>query len=169
MAGQVLGSGFQFVIRSLLGGELLFPDLQARVDAMDGAAWYDWGEYVAATKGIAEVLVEATIVHVGQEIMLTARPLLEQQGFASPEALLGDWRRVFESNVRGLDESQLPVTIAATDGRATVDYGVELPPALVEGYLRGAVLMFGRRVESFTRTVVSSNGHDRLRCTVAWR
>jgi hypothetical protein len=169
MAQEVLGSGFKFVIQSMLGAELLFPELRARVAGMRDEQWYSWAEYVAATQAIAALLDDATVAAIGQDIMLVAKPLLQAQGFASPEALLGDWRQVFQSNVRGLDSGQLPHTVEARDGMALVEYGAELPAALVEGYLRGAVLMFDRRVEAYDATPTLASGVPRLQCRIAWQ
>jgi len=169
MAAEVLGSGFKFVIQSLLGGDLMFPELRDRVARMADDAWYAWDDYVRATRQVAALLDERTVADIGQRIMTVARPLLQQQGFSEPRALLSDWRRVFTANVRGLDEASNPVTREVAEGRAVIEYGTDLPPALVEGYLRGAVLMFDRRVERFAREIVKVEGVERLRCTIEWR
>ena len=168
MAAEVLGSGFKFVVNSLLGAELLFPDLRMQVALMKDDEWYDWGEYVETTRQLAQMLDHDTVVRIGCEIMLAAREHLLAQGFSSPEALLTVWEEVMAANVRDLSDAQAAHTLEASPGRAIIEYGNELPPALIEGYLRGAVLAFDRRVEGYQSRLVSSGGVERLRCTVRW-
>lgn len=169
MRQEVLGSAFKFVIENLLGIELLFPELRQRIASMQDTLWYDWADYVQATQQVAALLDHATVVTIGQDIMLTALPLLKAQGFTAPEALLGDWLAVFQANVRGLLPQQLPRTIEAQPGMAAIDYSTELPAALVEGYLRGAVLMFDGRVESYRAVATTVQGEQRLICHITWR
>lgn len=168
MTAQVLGSGFKFVVQSLLGAELLFPDLRARVEAMDDHAWYDWSDYVETTRTLAALLDRPTVVRIGSEIMLAAREHLIAQGFSSPESLLSVWEQVVAANVRGQSPAQQAHTLHAHEGEAVVEYGDELPAALIEGYLRGAVLAFGRRVQSCMVQPVVQDGVPRLRCTIRW-
>lgn len=169
MAAEVPGSAFKFVIGSLLGAELLFPDLRDRVATMDDNTWYSWADYVAATQEVAAMLDHQTVVTIGSQIMMAARSLLEAQGFATPTALLSDWQRVMEANIRGLTPQQQATTLRADATTAVIDYGTELPAALIEGYLRGAVLAFGRRVQGFSAHLVQFDGVERLRCVVQWR
>jgi hypothetical protein len=129
---------------------------------MDDNTWYSWADYVAATQEVAAMLDHQTVVTIGSQIMMAARPLLEAQGFATPTALLSDWRRVMEANIRGLTPQQQATTLRA-------DATTGLPAALIEGYLRGAVLAFGRRMQGFSAHLVQVDGVERLRCVVQWR
>lgn len=167
--GEVLGSGFRFVIRSLMGAELLLPQLRARVDAMRDDAWEPWDEYVAACRRVAAMLADETVVQVGINVMAHARPLLEAQGFATVEAALADWQAVFSANVRGLPERDLPQTLEVEAGRAVVSYPDALPPPLIEGFLRGCVAAYGRHVVGYSSAVERVDGALRLRCEIAWR
>lgn len=169
MAAEVLGSGFKFVVGSLLGAELLFPELRARVAAMRDDDWYDWSDYVATTRRLASLLDRGTVVRIGSEIMLAARDHLIAQGFSSPEALLSVWEQVVQANVRGQSPAQQARTLRAEAGEAVIEYGDELPAALIEGFLRGAVLTFGQRVEGCVVESVLIDDVPRLRCTIRWR
>lgn len=169
MSAEVLGSGFKFVVNSLLGAELLFPELRLRVEQMDDNAWYDWAEYVQTTRQLAGMLDRSTVVRIGSEIMLAARDHLIAQGFDSPQALLSVWEQVVQANVRGQSPAQEARTLRADAGEAVIEYGDELPPALIEGFLRGAVLAFDRRVERCTVEPVRVEDVPRLRCTIRWR
>ncbi len=167
--GEVLGSAFRFVVGSLMGAELLLPQLRARVAAMRDDAWEPWDEYVAACRRVSAMLSEETVVQVGINVMSQARPLLESQGFGTVEAALADWQAVFAANVRGLPELELPRTLEVEPGRAVVSYPDALPAPLVQGFLRGCVAAYGRHVVRYACTPEREDGVFRLRCEIAWR
>jgi hypothetical protein len=168
MTGEVLGSAFRFMVESLAGGEVLLPALRRRLDGLDDAAWLPWAEYVAACQALTELLGDASVRRIGAEVMRAAHGHLVAQGFATLDDALGGWRELFLANIRGLAEHQVPRVVEQDVGRLTIDYGVDLPAALAEGYLRGAVLAYGGRVRSFSAERVEVEGFPRLRCRLTW-
>ncbi len=169
MSGKVLGSAFRDVVQSLMGAELLLPELRQRVEGISDDEWAPWDEYVEACNALADLLEDQTVTRIGEQVMASARPLLERQGFPTANAALADWRAVFLSNVRDLPEASIPTTVLVTEHEAVIDYPLELPPPLIEGFLRGVALAYGHRVEGFEAVRHQGASGLRLRCRLAFR
>jgi hypothetical protein len=168
MFAEVHTSAFRFVVEGLMGGEALVPGLRERVTALPADGWAPWADYVAACQALAEVVTAATMRRVGAEVMIAAREHLVAQGFASADAALASWPALFDANVRGLSPDQRPIVRDHAQGHLVIDYGVDLPAPLVEGFLRGVVLAFGGRVRRFEAIELEVDGVPRLRCELRW-
>lgn len=168
MTAEVHASAFRFVVEGLMGGEALVPGLRERVETIDPESWVPWSEYVDACLALAAVLAPATVRRVGVGIMVAARDHLVSQGFETAAAALARWNEVAGANIRGMTPAETPSVHESEPDRVVIDYALELPPPLIEGFLRGTVLAWGGRVRSYEACEVQVAGRPRLRCTMRW-
>jgi hypothetical protein len=150
MSGELPGIYFKLVIGNLLSAQILFPEYRSRIEAMAPDKMYPWDEYTKMARDIAEKLPESTVVMIGKRIVRESKASFAAQGFDSVERILGDWKKLFSANIIGAPDEDFVSTIRFEPGKATLKAGLAQPARLVEGYLRGVVEMYGRRVKSFS-------------------
>lgn len=147
MAGRVLGKHYIDVVGQLLANSEADPGVLDRerslLAAIDPESEQPWIEFVAAVSRIAESVRPRTMIEIGERIVAAAKPEFERWGFDSAEKVLADWDAPFGSSIIDAPEEQSVITIKYEFGHAFLRAGAVLPAALIEGYIRGVVAMFG--------------------------
>jgi hypothetical protein len=169
MPGQLPGMYFKLVIGNLLSAQLMFPDLQKRIDAMRPDELHDWDEYTNMMQKLASVMPSGTIVQVGKKIVRDSKAFFMSQGFDSTEKILGDWGKLFAANIVGAPPRDMVKTTHFGPNEAVLLAGIAQPASLVEGYMRGVVEMFGHRVSHFEATLVSLAGVEYNKLLIRWK
>jgi hypothetical protein len=159
---------FKLVIGNLLSAQLMFPELQKRVDEMKPEELHEWDEYTGMMQKLAAAMPAATIVQVGKKIVRDSKAYFMSQGFDSAEKILGDWGKLFAANITGAPARDMVKTISFEGKDAVLLAGVAQPAALVEGYMRGVVEMFGHRVSHFEATTINQGGVDYNKLRIRW-
>lgn len=141
MPGQLQGIFFKSVINSLLTGQILFPDIKERVDAMDPQIWYPWDDYKRMVNAIAERMPPLVVENIGMELITQSKEVFFAQGFTTPAAIFRDYRKVFDLNVRGAPLDEGAWTESFSSGHAVICQGAVQPKPLIHGYFRGFIQM----------------------------
>ena len=168
MPGKLVGFYFKAVMAPMLTAKVLFPKYKARVDAMLDDQWYEWDEYKRMINAVADKLGHTTVCHIGMQVMASAKPLFTEQGFTTPDAFLKDWYVLVATNIKEVPEGDPPRTVAYSPGTAVIEASDAQPPALVEGYLRGAVKYYGGVLQELTTDEYLQDGALRFRWRVRW-
>ena len=146
MPGKLYGQFFKFVVNSMLTASTTFPEYKKRIDEMKDTEWYDWDEYCKIVQDITNKLGENVIKNVGQKIISQSKPVFVQQGFHTPESILKDYASFFNASVKDTPPLDSPRTIEFAPGSVKIEAGDVQPRALIEGYLRGIIKMYGKRI-----------------------
>lgn len=144
MAGKIQGMYFKAVLGPLLGAGLLMPEQKRRVDEMQERDWYDWDEYKALLAEVSSKLSPYAVTSIGFDLMVKSKDSFLEQGFDSAEKILSDWGAFFRQNVIGAPADDAPRTAQFTPGHVVIESGPAQPKAIVEGYIRGALHLFGK-------------------------
>ncbi|PRP90875.1 hypothetical protein ENSA5_60750 [Enhygromyxa salina] len=158
MAGMVLGRYFKLVVTQLLDASAGLDQLAARVESLDDAGEYDWAEFTAAVRLAAATVTELDLVSIGKRIVAASKPEFERWGFDSAEAVLTDLDTPFGAAIIDPPEHDRMTTAKYEPGYAVLRAGAVHPPALVEGYLRGVVEMYGGSVNDLACHKVHMDG-----------
>ena len=169
MSGQIQGAFFKVLLSRLLAGDLLFPELHARVTAMDEDAWYPWPDFTEMVNRVAGKLRSYAVRSVGAGLMEDSKPVFASQGFTSTDIMYARWEELMSANVRDLPPEDGAYVVSFEPGRLVIDYSAVQPAALCEGYLRGAARIFGSTIRSFEQEDVQRDGHPFTRFTVVYR
>lgn len=173
MAGRVLGKHFIDVIGQLLAHCEAEPESiardQAAIAGMDPQSEQPWTEFTAALVRVAESVRPATLIEIGERIVAAAKPEFERWGFDSAEKVLADWDAPFGASIIDAPEQQSVITIKYEPGHAFLRAGTVLPVALIEGYIRGVVAMFGAELRELACHRVTMNGHPFHLFELRWR
>lgn len=168
MPGQIPGLYFKAVMSSMLTSSALFPAHKQRIEAMNADALYAWDDYLSLLREIDAKLPANVVVGIGRKVMQQTKRVLEQQGFGSLDAIMRDWAKTFTANVQGAPSHDVMRTESYSPGHAVLLAGAAQPVAVIEGYARGAVEMFGRWVASVEATQVRSGAHEFHRIAISW-
>jgi hypothetical protein len=168
MPGQLPGMYFKLVIGNLLSAQLMFPELQKRIDEMKPEQLHPWDEYTAMMQKLASAMPPATIVQVGKKIVRDSKAYFMSQGFDSTEKILSDWGKLFAANIVGAPPRDMVKTLTYEPNDAVLLAGMAQPASLVEGYMRGVVEMFGYRVSHFEATKVAQGGAEYNKLRIRW-
>jgi hypothetical protein len=159
---------FKLVIGNLLSAQLMFPDIQKRVEEMPAESLQPWDEYTGMMQKLAASMPSGTIVQVGKKIVRDSKAYFMSQGFDSAEKILRDWGALFTANITGAPAKDLVKTLSYEPNSAVLLAGLVQPGPLVEGYMRGVVEMFGHRVAQFQSARHSQSGIDYNRMHIRW-
>lgn len=159
---------FKLVIGNLLSAQLMFPDLQKRVEAMKPEQMHPWDEYTGMMQKLASSMPAATMVQVGKKIVRDSKSFFMSQGFDSTQKILSDWASLFAANISGAPAHDLVQTLSYEPGEAVLLAGIAQPAPLVEGYMRGVVEMFGHRITHFETTATTQGGASYNKLRVRW-
>lgn len=168
MPGQLPGMYFKLVIGNLLSAQLMFPEIRKRVEEMKPDQLQPWDEYTGMMQKLAASMPAATMVQVGKKIVRDSKAFFMSQGFDSAEKILADWGSLFTANITGAPARDLVKTLVYEPKDAVLLSGLVQPAALVEGYMRGVVEMFGHRVTFFESGQVSQGGVDYNKLRIRW-
>jgi hypothetical protein len=173
MAGWVLGKHFIDVVGPLLAHCEADPGSIARDQAalarVDPASEQPWIEFVTLVARLAESVRPRALIEIGERIVAAAKPEFERWGFDSAEKMLADWDAPFGASIIDAPEEQSVITIKYEPGHAFLRAGAVLPAALIEGYIRGVITMFGDELTEFACHRVSMDGHPFNLLEVRWR
>jgi hypothetical protein len=173
MAGRVLGKHYIDVIGQLLAHSQADPDSIAREQAaiarVDPDSEQPWTEFTAALVRVADSVRASALIAIGQQIVAAAKPEFERWGFDSAEKVLADWDAPFGASIIDAPEEQSVITIKYEPGHAFLRAGAVLPVALIEGYIRGVVAMFGAELIDLACHRVTMNGHPFHLLELRWR
>jgi hypothetical protein len=159
---------FKLVIGNLLSAQLMFPEIRKRVEEMPADQLQPWDEYTGMMQKLAASMPAATMVQVGKKIVRDSKAYFMSQGFDSTAKILGDWGSLFTANISGAPARDLVKTLAYEPKDAVLLSGIVQPAALVEGYMRGVVEMFGHRVTFFEGSQVSQGGAEFNKLRIRW-
>jgi hypothetical protein len=159
---------FKLVIGNLLSAQLMFPEMRAKVDAMAPEAMHPWDEYTSMMRELAEALPATTLLQVGKKIVRESKGHFMSQGFGSADAILSDWAKLFEANIHGAPPRDLVRTVEHAPGMAVLLAGAAQPAALVEGYMRGVVEMFGHQVQELKVRAVKRRADSYNELRIRW-
>ena len=173
MAGRVLGKHFIDVIGQLLAHSeadaASIAREQAAIDAIDPESERPWEEFTATLARTAASVQPNTLVEIGRRIVAAAKPEFEAWGFDSAEKVLADWDAPFGASIIDAPEEQSVVTIKYELGHAYLRAGTVLPIALIEGYVRGVIAMFGAELVALDCHRVIMDGRPFHLFEVRWR
>ena len=168
MPGQLPGMYFKLVIGNLLSAQLMFPEIKKRVEEMPADKLQPWDEYTGMMQKLAAAMPGATMVQVGKKIVRDSKAFFMSQGFDSADKILSDWGKLFTANIHGAPARDLVKTLSYEPKDAVLLGGLVQPAALVEGYMRGVVEMFGHRVTHFESAQVSHGGGEYNKLRIRW-
>lgn len=173
MAGRVLGKHFRDVIGQLLAHSEADPAFiaheHAAIAAIDPEAEQAWDEFTSTLSRVATTVRESMLVTIGEGIVSAAKPEFERWGFDTAEKILADWDAPFGALIIDAPEDQSVHTLKYTPGQAFLRAGEVLPAALIEGYIRGVVAMFGADLLDVARHRVGMDGRPFHLFEVKWR
>lgn len=173
MAGRVLGKHFIDVIGQLLAHSeadaAAIAREQAAVASIEPESERPWEEFTATLARTAASVPSRTLVEIGQRIVAAAKPEFEAWGFDSAEKVLADWDAPFGASIIDAPEEQSVVTIKYELGHAYLRAGEMLPTGLIEGYVRGVIVMFGGELVSLDCHRVVMDGRPFHLLEVRWR
>jgi hypothetical protein len=162
MAGLVLGRYFKLVVRPLLaaqsGHEAQKSELQARMAAMEDEQEVAWDEFAAAVARASSGVHERDQAAIGERIIGASKGSFERWGFDSAESMLADLDAPFGALILDPPEHERLTTAKYEPGYALFRVGTAHPAALLEGYLRGIVELFGSTVHGLASHLVSMDG-----------
>lgn len=173
MAGRVLGKHLIDVSGQLLAHSEADPTViareQAAIAAVDPESERPWEEFTATLSRIAESVPAAALVEVGAQIVAANKAEFEGWGFDSAEKVLADWDAPFGASIIDAPEEQSVITLKYELGHAFLRAGVVLPAALIEGYVRGVITMFGAELVELGCHRVVMEGRPFHLLEVRWR
>lgn len=173
MAGRVLGKHFIAVVAQLLDHSDADPGSIAREQAalarVDPESERPWTEFTATVSRVAESVRPRALVEIGERIVTAAKAEFERWGFDSAEKVLADWDAPFGASIIDAPEEQSVITIKYEPGHAFLRAGVVLPAALIEGYIRGVVAMFGAQLSDLACHRVAMDGRPFHLFELRWR
>lgn len=173
MAGRVLGKHFRQVIGQLLAHSEADPaaiaDEQAAIAAIEPSAERPWQEFTSTLARVTASVPSHVQVAIGERLVSAAKPEFERWGFDSAEKVLADWDAPFGASIIDAPEEQSVITLKYEQGRAFLRAGDVLPVALIEGYVRGVIAMFGAELAELHCHRVVMNGQPFHLLEVRWR
>ena len=173
MAGRVLGKHFTDVIGQLLAHSeadaATIAREQAGIHSIDPESECPWEAFVATLARVAESVREPTLIELGTRIVTAAKPEFEAWGFDSAEKVLADWDAPFGASIIDAPEEESVITIRYELGHAYLRAGAVLPAALIEGYVRGTIAMFGAELAELNCHRVVMDGRPFHLFEVRWR
>ncbi len=173
MAGRVLGKHLRDVLGQLLvhseASEASLAREHAALAAVDPDSERPWDEFVASLRRVAATVRPALQVAAGERIVAAARPEFERWGFDTAEKILADFDAPFGASIIDAPDEQAVVTLKYEPGQAFLRAGAPLPPALIEGYLRGVLTMFGAELVELARHDVALDGRPYHLFELRWR
>ncbi|MFO7566674.1 MAG: hypothetical protein R6X02_28785 [Enhygromyxa sp.] len=173
MAGRVLGKHFIAVVAQLLDHSEAEPGSIAREQAalalIDPEAERPWTEFTATVSRVAASVPQRALIEIGERIVAAAKPEFERWGFDSAEKVLADWDAPFGASIIDAPEEQSVITIKYEPGHAFLRAGAVLPAALIEGYVRGVVAMFGAQLSELACHRVVMDGQPFHLFELRWR
>lgn len=173
MAGRVLGKHYLDVIGQLLAHSDAEPSFRDRelsaLTTIDPEGERPWDEYIATVSRIAKSVRPRTLVEIGERIMAAHKPDFERWGFDSVEKMLSDWDAPFGAIIMDAPEEHIVLTIKYEPGQVYLRAGTVLPAALIEGYIRGVITMFGAELGGLACHKVVMDGRPFHLFEVRWR
>jgi hypothetical protein len=173
MAGRVLGKHFIDVIGQLLAHSEADAAVVAReraaIATLDPESERPWEEFTATLARVAESVRAPTLIEIGARIVAAAKPEFEAWGFDSAEKVLADWDGPFGASIIDAPEEQSVITIKYELGHAFLRAGAVLPAALIEGYVRGVIAMFGAELAGLECHRVVMDGRPFHLFEVRWK
>ncbi len=145
MPGRLPGLFFKLVVSNMLDNtsSVLFPQARRRIAEMEPDALYPWDDFTDMMQTVAARLPRETLVSIGQSVVMQARDSYSKLGFMSLEQIMRDWGALFNSFIHGAPARDLVRTESFEPGRVAIVAGIAQPAALIEGYLRGVVELYG--------------------------
>ena len=145
MPGRLPGLFFKLVVSNMLDNTnvVLFPQVRRRIAEMEPDALYPWDDFTDMMQTVAAKLPRETLVSIGKGIVGQSRDSYAKLGFMSLEQILRDWGAVFNSFIHGAPARDLVRAESFQPGRVSIVAGIAQPAALIEGYLRGVVEVYG--------------------------
>ena len=173
MAGTVLGKHVIDVVGQVLVHSEAEPAAIAReraaLDAIDPEAEQPWEAFATTLARVAKTVRDPMLVEVGRRIVREAKPEFERWGFDTAEKMLADWDAPFGALIIDAPEEQTVLTLKYQPGQAFLRAGAVLPGALIEGYIRGVLAMFGADLTELIRHRVRMDGRPYHLFEVRWR
>lgn len=175
-AGMVLGRYYRRVVTELLraGAGVLDSSLdrsaplEARIAALADAGEYPWPAFTADVASASEPIGHKQLVAVGKRIVAASKAEFERWGFESAEAILTDLDAPFGATIIDPPEHERMITAKYQPGYALFCAGAIHPAALVEGYVRGIVEMYGGTVGDLACHAVNMDGHPMHLIELRW-
>lgn len=155
---MVLGRYFKLVVSPLLEAKSGSSGLKARIGAMSDEQEVAWEEFAEAVAQASQDVHEREQAAIGERIIWASKPSFERWGFDSAESMLGDLDAPFCALILDPPEHERLTTAKYEPGYALFRIGTAHPAALLEGYLRGIVEVWGSTVHGLARHVVSMDG-----------
>ncbi len=145
MPGRLPGVFFKLVVSNMLEntGTVLFPQARRRIAEMQPDALYPWDDFTDLMQTVAARLPRETLVSIGERIIEEARDDFARLGFTGLEQIMKDWGALFNSFIHGAPARDLVRTESFQAGRVAIVAGIAQPEALIEGYLRGVIKVYG--------------------------
>ncbi|HSI06870.1 MAG: hypothetical protein ACAI38_23265 [Myxococcota bacterium] len=145
MPGRLPGLFFKLVVSNMLENtsSVLFPQVRRRIAEMEPEALYPWDDFTDMMQTVAARLPRETLVSIGKRLVSEARESYAKLGFMNLEQILSDWGALFNSFIHGAPARDLVRTESFQPGRVAIVAGIAQPAALIEGYLRGVIEVYG--------------------------
>jgi hypothetical protein len=173
MGGRVLGKHFIDVVGQVLVHSEAEPAAVAREQAalagIDPNAEQPWEAFTTTLARVSKTVRERLLTEVGQRIVRDAKPEFERWGFDTAEKMLADWDAPFGALIIDAPEEQMVLTLKYQPGQAFLRAGAVLPAALIEGYIRGVLDMFGADLVELGRHWVRMDGRPYHLFELRWR
>jgi len=163
MAGWVVGKHFSDVVSELLAHSDAAPAIiashQLAIAEVDPAAELPWDRFTATVAELARTVPGPVLVECGARIVRASQAEFERWGFDTADKVLADWDAPFGASIIDAPEHQAVQTLEHGPGLAYLRAGAILPAALIEGYIRGVVAMYGADLITLDCHRVAMEGH----------
>jgi hypothetical protein len=173
MAGRVLGKHFIDVIGQLLAHSdadaRFIAREQAVLAAVDPQSERPWEEFLAALTRVAVSVREQTLIEIGERIVKATKSEFERWGFNSVEKVMADWDAPFGASIIDAPDEHWMATLKYEPSHAFLRAGAVLPAALIEGYVRGVIAMFGSELTELACHRVVMDGRPFHLFELRWR
>ena len=168
MAGMVLGRSFKQVLSPLLHAGAGLHGLEAALDELEDDGEYPWEDFTTAVQEAAETVPARSLIEIGKHVVASSKLEFERWGFDSAEAVLTDLDAPFGAKFIDPPEHERLATAKYEPGYALFRVGAVHPAALVEGYLRGIVEIYGGTVHDYMRHEVHMDGRPYHLIELRW-
>lgn len=169
MSGQLYGFFFKSVVNSLLMGNVLFPEIKRRIDAMKDDAMYPWEDYTTIVNKLAVRLGPFTLRKCGIALMKESEAFYRSNGFLSMDDMMSRFDRGFKSSVIGAPAHDGVDVVRFSPGSVALRFGAIQPKALSEGYIYGSAEIFNATITKIQCDDKVIDGHEFYEFSVEWR